>query len=187
MFFISSAWGRIDGMGAFIQNTYACLPLKVDIQTRRGADQGLQGHAKRVRSPPLSWVGWATDRSEVSPASPQAPRPDLRPPPLRPYSIAYLTYTPRLSVRPTQTPSPRRALSLSLSLSLSLALCLFLSLSLHLSFSLFLSLSLKSRSLYLSLSNPIRSNRRALWEPRTSLGSNSTPSPLEGDVARSLS
>jgi len=156
----TNRWPRL----FYSQPIYARIPLEVKTQERRGADPGSQGHAKRVRSPPLAWVGWATDPSEVSPRSersqltslgclPPSPETGLSRanPPTSLQCCVPHTYTPHLSVRPSRLRprgGPSRSLFLSLFLSFSLFLSLALSHSLFLSLFLCLSVSL---SLFLSL------------------------------------
>ena len=157
MCFILTAWGRIDGPGAFIK-THLCPPPLVETNTRAPRRRpGLAG-ARQICALPSTVVGRLGNRSERSqpslPPSPEAGLTRANPPTSLQYCLLHV-YTPRLSVhtvRPSQTPSPRRALPLSL----SLAVCFFLPLStilffsLSSSLSLSLSLSLKSRSLCLA-------------------------------------
>ena len=52
-YFISmgtNAWSR----RLYFKTFYACLSMEVKTQERRGAGPGSQGHAKRVRSPPVA-------------------------------------------------------------------------------------------------------------------------------------
>ena len=124
MCFFSSAWGRIDGPCAFIENT--CLPASTWNQKFAAPRRpGLAGARQTcaLRSSFSGRLGSRSERSQPS-LSPSTEVGLIRanPPMVLQYRLPH-TYTPRLCVRPSQTPSPRRTLSFSLSLSLSLCVC----------------------------------------------------------------